>query len=162
MTDSHKNSDGKKVAATAATAPETSPVAATEGNLKGPQDLPGRGSPGAVVETAAASVGIELAHVEGLEEDVIISSYVVSTFEGHTESALELVARIPGVEIHETVDRNIVATIEAASISESVKAATEMSMVDGVAATQLIYTNFEDDPTIKARRLANKAKPSTA
>ena len=86
----------------------------------------------------------------GLEEDVVISSFLVNTVVGETAEVSENISKIDGVEVHETHDTTLVITIEAPTIDASTKTATEVNQSKGVTTMRLIYANFEDDPLIKA------------
>ena len=102
--------------------------------------------------TASNQAGLEL------EEDVVISSYLVSTFKGETDLAAENISKIAGVEVHEIHDSVLVVTIEAPTVADSTKVATEMNLSKGVVSVRLIYANFEDDPVIKKQRMIKLAE----
>ena len=89
-----------------------------------------------------------------LAEDVVISSFLVSTVAGRTAEVAEAISEIAGVEVHETHDTTLVITIEAPTIDDSTKVATEVNLSEGVITMRLIYANFEDDPVIKAHMQA--------
>jgi len=106
----------------------------------------------AVTASNQADSGLEAA-VE-LDEDVVISSYLLSTVAGETEEASRVVSQIDGVEVHEVHGTTLVVTIEAPSIDESTKIATKVNLSEGVISMRMIFANFEDDPVIKAHRLS--------
>jgi len=89
-----------------------------------------------------------------LDEDVVISSYLLSTVKGETAEAALAISQIAGVEVHDTIDTTLVVTIEAPTIDASTKVAAEVNASKGIISMRLIYANFEDDPVIKAHRLA--------
>ena len=102
----------------------------------------------AVTSSKQAGKGLEV--VSEMDEDVVISSYLVSTVAGDTEEASKALSQIAGVEVHEVHGTTLVITIEAPSIDDSTKVATEVNLSKGVVSMRMIYANFEDDPVIKA------------
>lgn len=80
---------------------------------------------------------------------MVISSLVVETMPEHTQAAAEALAQLPGVEVHEIVDHKIVVTIEAETTDASYDIASKFVNRAGVTGINLVYSNFEDDPTIK-------------
>ena len=82
-------------------------------------------------------------------EHVVISSLVVDTLPGPTQAAAEALALIPYVEVHEITRTRIVVTIEAPTLDASHATASSFINVEGVTGVNLIYFNFEDDPTLK-------------
>ncbi|MCL2528796.1 MAG: chaperone NapD [Coriobacteriia bacterium] len=110
------------------------------------------------VTAAQAAVTASELTSSGPEEDVVISSYLVSTFQGETAQAAEAISQIAGVEVHETHDTTLVVTIEAPTIAASTKVATEVNLTKGVVTVRLIFANFEDDPIIKRQLEINRAK----
>ena len=80
---------------------------------------------------------------------MVISSLVVETMPEYTQAAAEALAQLPGVEVHEIVDYKIVVTIEALTVDASYDIASSFVNHAGVTGINLVYNNFEDDPTIK-------------
>ncbi|MCL2807663.1 MAG: chaperone NapD [Coriobacteriia bacterium] len=102
-------------------------------------------------ETAAAALAAGTTASQ-LNEDVVISSFLASTIKGQTDAVAEAISHISGVEVHETHNTTLVLTIEAPTIQESTKIATEVNLTEGVITLQMIFANFEDDPVIKAQK----------
>jgi len=102
-------------------------------------------------EVTAAQAAVTVSEQASLEldEDVVISSFLVSTVKGETAEAAETISQIAGVEVHETHDTTLVITIEAPTIADSTNTATEVNLSKGVISVRLIFANFEDDPVIK-------------
>lgn len=79
---------------------------------------------------------------------MVISSLVVEVMPDCLESAcLELAAR-PGVEVHGANDNRLVVSIEADTVDESHDIASRFIEIEGVFGVNLVYANFEDDPTL--------------
>jgi len=91
---------------------------------------------------------------------MVISSLVVETTPGKVNTAASEIARIPGVEVHNDEGYKIVVTIEADTVDASKSVADGFLNVDGVTAINLIYVNFEDDPTICGPVAAGHGKAS--
>ena len=86
---------------------------------------------------------------EGKEPIMVISSLVVETSPERTDDvALELAQR-EGVEVHETNGYKIVVTIEAETVDDSHDVASGFIGIEGVTGVNLVYANFEDDPTVQ-------------
>ncbi len=79
---------------------------------------------------------------------MVISSLVVETVPDSTEAVAAQLPGFDGVEVHDIVDYKVVITIERETVDESHAVANEIALVDGVLNVNLIYLNFEDDPTI--------------
>lgn len=79
---------------------------------------------------------------------MVISSLVVTTLTGETEAVAEALAKIDGVEVHETNGLKLVVTIEAETVDASGRIANSFNKIDGVLNVALIYVNFEDDPSL--------------
>jgi len=107
---------------------------------------------------AAVTASEQTSADSGPDEDVVISSFLVSTVKGETAAAAATISAIEGVEVHETHDTTLVVTIEAPTIAESTKIATEMNLSKGVISVRMIFANFEDDPVIKRQRQAQLEK----
>ena len=78
----------------------------------------------------------------------VISSLVVETVPDCTDAVAEKLASVEGVEVHGVEGHNIVITIEAETVDESHEIASSLIPIPGVFGVNLIYVNFEDDPTI--------------
>jgi len=79
---------------------------------------------------------------------VVISSLVVETASSYTAAVARALPQMPGVEVHSIEDYKIVITIEADTVDESHDIANSIVPITGVIGVNLIYLNFEDDPTI--------------
>lgn len=79
---------------------------------------------------------------------MVISSLVVETMPQHTDEVAKELARREGVEVHEINDYKVVVTIEAKTIDESHDIASDFIGIVGVTGINLVYANFEDDPTL--------------
>ena len=79
---------------------------------------------------------------------VVISSLVVETAPGTTQEAADALALIRYVEVHEINGPRIVVTIEAPTLDASHATASSFLDVPGVLNINLVYCNFEDDPTL--------------
>lgn len=81
---------------------------------------------------------------------MVISSLVVETTPGKVRSAAEALAKIEGVEVHNFEGYKIVVTIETETVDDSHEIASGFMNIEGVTGVNLIYANFEDDPSLKA------------
>ena len=79
---------------------------------------------------------------------MVISSLVVETTPETTARVAEDLGRIEGVEVHETNGHKIVVTIEADTVDDSHDIASGFIGIEGVTGINLVYANFEDDPTL--------------
>ena len=80
---------------------------------------------------------------------MVISSLVIETIEGTTEAVAKALVEVdPGVEVHEIVDYKVVVTIEAETLDDSHAIASKFIPLEGVIGVNLIYANFEDDPSL--------------
>ena len=79
---------------------------------------------------------------------MVISSLVVETAPEYTEAVAAALPGLEGVEVHGVQDYKIVITIEAETVDESHDVANSIVPITGVIGVNLIYLNFEDDPTI--------------
>lgn len=79
---------------------------------------------------------------------MVISSLVVETTPEHTAAVAQELAQRTGVEVHETNDYKIVVTIEAETVDDSHDIASGFIGIGGVTGINLVYANFEDDPTL--------------
>ena len=79
---------------------------------------------------------------------VVISSLVVETVPAYTEAVAEQLPSFEGVEVHGIEGYKIVITIEAETVDASHDIANSLVPITGVIGVNLIYLNFEDDPTI--------------
>ena len=83
---------------------------------------------------------------------MVISSLVVETLPESTEAAAQELSAIEGVEVHETNGCKIVVTIEAETVDASHSTASSFVNICGVTGVNLVYANFEDDPSIAPAR----------
>ena len=79
---------------------------------------------------------------------MVISRLVVETKPERTEEAAAELAKREGVEVHETNGYKIVVTIEAETVDDSHAIASGFIGIPGVTGINLVYANFEDDPTL--------------
>jgi len=91
---------------------------------------------------------------------MVISSLVVEATPGKIHAVADELAKIPGVEVHNHEGYKIVVTIEAETVDDSHDIASGFVDIDGVIGVNLIYANFEDDPTLKTpeERAAEKGE----
>lgn len=80
---------------------------------------------------------------------MVISSLVVETTPDQTDTVAHELTRCEGVEVHETNGYKIVVTIEAETVDASHDVASSFIGIDGVTGVNLVYANFEDDPTLR-------------
>lgn len=80
---------------------------------------------------------------------MVISSLIVETFPGLTDEVAERLKKIPNVEVHGIQDYQVIVTIEADTVDESHGIANSFVGIEGVGNINLVYANFEDDPSIK-------------
>lgn len=79
---------------------------------------------------------------------MVISSLVVETEPQAVDDVAARLALIDGVEVHELNGYKIVVTIEAPTIDESHAVASSFISIPGVLGINLVYANFEDDPSL--------------
>lgn len=79
---------------------------------------------------------------------MVISSLVVEVMPERLESVCLELSRVPGVEVHGARENRLVVTIEAETVDRSHDIASEFAQVEGVFGVNLVYANFEDDPTL--------------
>lgn len=79
---------------------------------------------------------------------MVISSLVVETKPKCTDEVSAELAERAGVEVHETNGYKIVVTIEAETVDDSHAIASGFIDIPGVTGINLVYANFEDDPTL--------------
>ena len=79
---------------------------------------------------------------------MVISSLVVTTLADSTEDVAAALVRIPGVEVHEIKGFDLVVTIESETVDTSADTANSFMDIPGVLAVNLVYVNFEDDPSL--------------
>ena len=80
---------------------------------------------------------------------MVISSLVIETAPELTDKVARKLADIEGVEVHETNGYKVVVTIEAETIDDSHAVASGFIGIEGVTGINLVYANFEDDPTLE-------------
>ena len=84
-----------------------------------------------------------------MDESVVISSLVVETVQEYTEQIADQLKELEGVEVHEINGYKIVVTIEAPTVDASHDVASSFLQYAGVLGINLVYVNFEDDPTLE-------------
>lgn len=82
---------------------------------------------------------------------MVISSLVVETLPDKTVEAASALAEIEGAEVHELNGSKAVVTIEAETVGASHAIAASFTGVEGVLNVNLVYVNFEDDPSLTGR-----------
>lgn len=80
---------------------------------------------------------------------MVISSLVVNTVADSTKDVASALNKIKGVEVHEIVDFKIVVTLESETVDTSADTANTFQEIPGVLSVNLIYVNFEDDPSLQ-------------
>lgn len=81
---------------------------------------------------------------------MVISGIFIETVPGKAQPAAEKLATIEGVEVHHIeTDYKIVITLETETVDQSYRTAATFKEIEGVLATCLVYTNFEDEPFYK-------------
>ena len=79
---------------------------------------------------------------------MVISSLIVETDPERTDEAARQLAKREGVEVHETNGHKVVVTIEAETVDDSHGIASGLIGIPGVTGINLVYANFEDDPSL--------------
>lgn len=79
---------------------------------------------------------------------MVISSLVIETVPELTTDAAGKLDALEGVEVHEIQGYKIVVTIEAETLDDSHAIASSFIGIEGVTGINLIYANFEEDPTL--------------
>ena len=82
------------------------------------------------------------------DEKVVISSLVVEARPDAVDAVARALAAMEGVEVHEVNGYKIVVTIEADTVDDSHEIASGFIGIEGVTGINLVYANFEDDPTL--------------
>lgn len=80
---------------------------------------------------------------------MVISSIVVETVENKAEEVALKLGQIEGVEVHHIEGYKVIITVETKTIDESYELTKDFINIAGVLVTNLIYCNFEDDPTLQ-------------
>ena len=81
---------------------------------------------------------------------MVISGFMLITVEGKTNSVVEQLEKLPGVEVHHVEQEvKIILTLEAPSVDESYRIGEKFKEIDGIVTTCLAYTNFEEDPEME-------------
>lgn len=79
---------------------------------------------------------------------VVISSLVVNTVSDSTIEVAHALSAMQGVEVHEVVESKLVVTLESETVDSSADVAAQFQEIPGVLSVNLIYVNFEDDPSL--------------
>ena len=81
---------------------------------------------------------------------MVISGFMLITVEGKTDTVVEQLEKLPGVEVHHIEQGvKIILTLEAATVDESYRIGEAFKDIDGIVSICLAYTNFEDDETMQ-------------
>lgn len=79
---------------------------------------------------------------------MVISSLVVECAADSVDAVAAELACREGVEVHERNGYKLVVSIEAETVDASSNTANAFVTVPGVVGVNLVYCNFEDDPTL--------------
>ncbi len=79
---------------------------------------------------------------------MVISSLVVEVMPEHVHDARIKLEELEGVEVHSVHENRLVVTIEAKTVDDSHDIASSFIHIPGVYGVNLVYANFEDDPTL--------------
>lgn len=79
---------------------------------------------------------------------MVISSLVIEVMPEHVHDTRANLEELEGVEVHSAHENRLVVTIEAETVDESHDIASSFIHVPGVYGVNLVYANFEDDPTL--------------
>lgn len=82
---------------------------------------------------------------------MVISSLVVEVMPERLRDARTALDAIEGVEVHSANENRLVVTIEAETVDDSHDIASSFVQIPGVYGVNLVYANFEDDPTLAPR-----------
>lgn len=80
---------------------------------------------------------------------MVISSLVVDAVPGTEDAIAQSLAAIDGVEVHNREENRLVVTIEAETVDASHAVASSFIEINGVMNINLVYANFEDDPSLR-------------
>ena len=80
---------------------------------------------------------------------MVISSLVVDAVPGTEDAIAQSLAAIDGVEVHNREENRLVVTIEDETVDASHAVASSFIEIDGVMNINLVYANFEDDPSLR-------------
>lgn len=80
---------------------------------------------------------------------MVISSLVVECASDAVDAVAAALVKHPGVEVHERNGYKLVVTIEAETVDASSDTANAFVGIPGVLGVNLVYCNFEDDPTLQ-------------
>ena len=80
---------------------------------------------------------------------MVISSLVVDAVPGTEDAIAQSLAAIDGVAVHNREENRLVVTIEAETVDASHAVASSFIEIDGVMNINLVYANFEDDPSLR-------------
>lgn len=79
---------------------------------------------------------------------MVVSSLLVETLQDKVQEVAEKLMTFEGVEVHHIEDYKIIITVEAETIDDSYDITKEFVQIPGIIIVNLIYCNFEDDPTL--------------
>ncbi len=82
---------------------------------------------------------------ESTDPPVLISSYLALLKKGDEEKVVSELNALTGVEVHGSEHGFYVVSIEAGSIDETYRLATEITQKSGVTSFNLVHFNFEDE-----------------
>jgi nitrate reductase NapD len=80
----------------------------------------------------------------------VISSAIVAVVPGRRDSVIAALARFPHTEIWAAEQNKIVITLEAQSRGEAGQRLTEMALLDGVAAANMVFECIERDEGVRS------------
>lgn len=81
---------------------------------------------------------------------MVISGFMLITVKGKTDSVIEQLKKLPGIEVHHVEQEvKVILTLEAPSVDESYRIGEAFKEIDGIVSICLAYTNFEDDEAMQ-------------
>lgn len=86
---------------------------------------------------------------------MVISGFMLITVEGKTDSVIEQLKKLPGVEVHLVEQKvKVILTLEAPSVDDSYRIGEAFKEIDGIVSICLAYTNFEDDEAMRHKSVS--------
>lgn len=80
---------------------------------------------------------------------MVISSLIVEAIPARAQTVMQRLGETSGVEVHGIQDNQIIITIEAETVDTSHEIASSLIGIEGAHNINLIYANFEDDPSFR-------------
>ena len=82
---------------------------------------------------------------------MVISSIIIETLENQAKEVAAQLAEIQGIEVHHIEDYKIIITVETETLDDSYALTKDFVNIEGVLTINLVYCNFEDDPTLQEK-----------